>query len=93
MDSEGKNIIIISDPLQLEAIVTKAIDNYFSTRQMPGHAPTEILSPDQLCERLGISIPTQIRYRKKGLLPYIQIGDLIRYDLHKVLKALEKNKK
>jgi predicted site-specific integrase-resolvase len=50
----------------------------------------DIISPEELCKRLNISIPTQIRYRKKGKLPWLEIGNQIRYDWNEVLEKLKK---
>lgn len=46
-----------------------------------------------LCAFLGLSEPTIIRWRKKGKIPFIQIGSTIRYDIEAVLAALAGNKK
>lgn len=54
--------------------------------------PVEIISPDELCKRLDISIVTQIRWRKKGKLPFMTIGSRIRYDWNAVVDALKKNR-
>jgi excisionase family DNA binding protein len=48
------------------------------------------ISERELCKYLGISAPTAIRWRQKGKLPFMQIGSAIRYDLNKVISALEK---
>jgi len=52
-----------------------------------------IINGKELMARLMISEPTLIRWRKKGKIPYYAIGSAIRYDLQKVLNALEVNKK
>jgi excisionase family DNA binding protein len=44
----------------------------------------------ELCEYLGITEPTVIRWRKKGKIPFLQIGSAIRFDKQAVVKALEK---
>lgn len=44
----------------------------------------------ELCEFLAITEPTVIRWRRKGKIPFFTIGSAIRFDLDKVLKALEK---
>lgn len=45
----------------------------------------------EMCLFLDITEPTIIRWRKKGVIPFMQIGSAIRYDVNAVLKALEKN--
>ena len=50
----------------------------------------EIIDTKQLCKKLNITEPTIIRWRKKGKIPFLLIGDSIRYDWHAVLKAITK---
>lgn len=52
----------------------------------------EIIDGKILMQRLNISEPTLIRWRKKLKIPFLQIGTSIRYDWIKVLNALEKKK-
>lgn len=54
---------------------------------------TEIIDTETLCSRLNITEPTAIRHRKRGLIPFLQIGSSVRYDWHAVVKALENKKK
>ena len=49
----------------------------------------EYITGDELCAYIGISKPTLIRYRKKGRIPFIEMGGVLRYDKNKVAKALE----
>jgi Helix-turn-helix domain len=48
------------------------------------------ISIKELCGILDLTPATIIRYRQKGKIPYLQIGGSIRYELPKVLDALEK---
>jgi hypothetical protein len=52
-------------------------------------AHTEIIDTKALCERLGITEQTAVRYRKNGKIPFLSIGTSIRYDWNQVIKALE----
>lgn len=52
-------------------------------------AKKEILTETQLCERLQISRSTCSLWRKKKKIPFFRVGDAIRFDLEKVLLALE----
>lgn len=45
-----------------------------------------------LCQFLGITEPTVIRWRKKGKIPFLQIGSRILYQRNKVIEALENKK-
>jgi len=51
------------------------------------------ISTKELCNFLNITEPTLIRWRKKGKIPFLQIGSRILYQKSAVLSALEHNKK
>lgn len=53
----------------------------------------EIITGEELCKKLDVTIQTLIRWRHKGKIPYLQLGSSIRYDFNKVLDALEVTKK
>jgi excisionase family DNA binding protein len=55
--------------------------------------PVTIIDTDQLIEKLGVTRPTIQRWRDQGRIPYIQVGQVIRYDLDKVIEALENKKR
>lgn len=67
-----------------------AVENMPKTKTEP---KPEIMTGEQLCEKLDITIQTLIRWRHKGKIPYLQIGSSVRYDFNKVLNALEVSKK
>ena len=85
--------IIQMDAEQLEEIIKKAVKEAMgsSVPAMPvPEAPTPSLTTKQLCEFLNVSSPTIIRWKQKGKIPYYNIGSAVRFDLKKVLAALEK---
>lgn len=51
--------------------------------------PAEIISTDELCKRLDISVPTAMKMRKENKLPFFTIGVNVRYNWIKVIEALE----
>ncbi len=51
------------------------------------------INTKELCEFLNITEPTIIRWKKKGKIPFLQVGNSIRFDKGAVIKALEKNSK
>ena len=67
-----------------------AIENMPESNQAP---QPEIMTGEELCKKLDVTIQTLIRWRHKGKIPYLQIGSSIRYDFNKVLDALEVSKK
>lgn len=54
--------------------------------------PPRIVDGEALEKELGITRQTLARWRKTNRIPYIQVGAVIRYDLNKVIGALEKKK-
>ena len=51
---------------------------------------SEIIGTRELMSRLNLSEPTIIRYRKKGKIPFLQVGSAVRYEYEVVLEALRK---
>lgn len=51
----------------------------------------KFIDTQQLLEVLAISPATLNRYKKRGLIPYIKLGNVHCYDLEKVIRALEYN--
>ena len=49
----------------------------------------KFIDTQQLLKVLAISPATLNRYKKRGLIPFIKLGNVHRYDLEKVIKALE----
>jgi excisionase family DNA binding protein len=48
------------------------------------------LNRKQLANILGVSVETIRNWEEQKLIPYLQIGHVIRFDLDKVEKALDK---
>ena len=67
-----------------------AIENMPESNQAP---QPEIMTGEELCKKLGVTIQTLIRWRHKGKIPFMRIGSSIRYDFIKVLEAIEVGKK
>jgi hypothetical protein len=55
----------------------------------PAKSRPDIMTGEQVCVKLDINIQTLTRWRKKGKIPYLQIGSAIRYDFNKVVAAIE----
>jgi excisionase family DNA binding protein len=49
------------------------------------------ITTKELCSFLNVSEPTIIRWKKKGKIPFLQIGGSVRFCKASVIKALEKN--
>jgi len=85
---------IITEREEFKGIVLEmmqwALENMPVSNQPP---KPEIMTGEELCKKLDVTIQTLIRWRHKGKIPYLQIGSSIRYDFNKVLDALEVTKK
>ena len=69
------------------------IDNLEKLLTTPGESKLiEIIDTKELCKRLNITEPTVIRWRKKGLVPFLNIGSSVRFNYENVLHALEVKK-
>lgn len=55
--------------------------------------PPEIINTEELCKRLDISEPTAIKWRRKKLIPSIQVGSSVRYNWPAVVLVLERKTK
>jgi len=80
---------------QLKSVVMECVKEALQgvTPTQAGYdAHPEIIDTKALLTRLDLSEPTVIRYRQKGVIPFLQVGSAIRYDYRKVLDALEKRK-
>jgi excisionase family DNA binding protein len=75
--------------LRLERIEAKIGGRAAAPAADPVEKP---IDTEQLCEFLGVTRPTIVRYRKKNIIPFLLIGSSIRYDRRAVLKALEAKK-
>jgi len=67
------------------------IDSHLLTGTSAG--ATKPISRRELCEFLGVTEPTVIRWEKRGKIPVMRIGSAVRYDRSTVIKALEVKKK
>jgi len=86
--------IFISLPIEeLQEVITNCVNSCLEfTKQSPAQNEQPI-NTKELCSFLGITTPTAIRWRKKGKLPFLQIGSRILYQKEKVLAALENKKR
>lgn len=50
--------------------------------------PDEIMDGRQVCEEFQISMPTLIKYRKEGRVPFFRIGNRVRYRKREVVEGL-----
>ncbi len=88
----------------LTSLTTPEVKELFRNEliQFFGENPQEAKDPKKsskpitqkaLCAYLDVTEPTIIRWRKKGKIPFMQIGSAIRYDIDLVTAALEVDNK
>jgi excisionase family DNA binding protein len=87
-------IQIISTPAEVQAWVEASVSSAFeklslNSIQLLPVVNTKPITASELCRYLNISLPSLIRWRKKGRVPFLQIGGSIRYDRAAVVAALE----
>ena len=83
---------IITDKEDLKAIALemyKLAADHFQNQDYNIDTRPDIMTGDQVCEKLDISIQTLTKWRQKGKIPFLQVGVAIRYDFNKVVSALE----
>jgi excisionase family DNA binding protein len=91
-----KPIILISMPIhQFKDEMAKMIREQLESGSFENQDSKSktILDTDQLMAKLGVTRPTLSKWRKENRIPFIQVGAVVRYDLDKVLEALESKKR
>lgn len=88
---------IILSPIKLsdlQGIISESVQQALKshTEQLATPKP-EIVDGETLQEKLGITRQTLGRWRVAKRIPYIQEGNIIRYDLNKVIETLESRKR
>ena len=75
------------DENPLAALIESCIRKYFSNRQTES-TPKEYVSQQELCQRIGLSTPTVIDLRKKGIIQGVQICNKWKFEVSEVWEAL-----
>lgn len=57
------------------------------------HENEQPISQQEICSFLNITEPTLIRWKKKGVIPFLQVGSRVLFQKSKVISALESKKK
>ena len=89
-------IQFITTDEELQNFIGIAVNKAFgelTVNAIRGQDRVEIIDTKELCIRLNITEPTVIRWRKKGKIPFLQIGSAIRFNYYNVLGALEVGKR
>jgi excisionase family DNA binding protein len=94
-NKDAMQIQLITTPQELQAIIDTAVQSAFLKIETPNlsDATEKPITVRELCQFLGVTEPTVIRWRKKGKIPFIQIGSRILFQKSKVIAELEKQGK
>lgn len=85
-----ETLLISVSKSDLQTLITECVNSCLNhNRKESDNHIAEIIDRAELCKRLDISEPTVIRWEGKGKIPSLRVGDRVRYNWHKVLKALE----
>ena len=78
-----------ADALEAQAKTLRALVAALrSSEEAPSASARRLVSRAELLEHLSISSPTLRKLESSGALPFVQVGDLRRYDLESVRGAL-----
>ena len=81
---------------EVRQLFREELETYFGNSSQNKQIPQKDEQPvttKQLCEFLRVTEPTIIRWRKKGKIPFMQIGSAVRFNLPAVISALEVKRK
>jgi hypothetical protein len=73
----------------LSIVICKVLGDLNSQPNDNDFSQFDLINSRELSQKLGISIPTLFRWRKKGKIPYLRVGKSIKYNLGDVIKAIE----
>ena len=88
MDSSKMVIHLYADELQ--SMIRECLEETLKgIREKLLAPPEEIMDSEQICREFGISLPTLMKYRRDGIIPFFNVGTRVRFKRMEVLKALE----
>lgn len=83
--------IIVTTKEELAALIEHTIESKIqSLVGLGAEQRKEIISQEELAKRLGVTVPTIVKYRSKGKIPFIVLGDRILYEFNEVITKLSK---
>ena len=89
MDSSKMVIHLYAEELQ--AMIRECVEESLKgIRERLLAPPEEIMDSDQICHEFGISLPTLMKYRRDGIIPFFNVGTRVRFKRMEVMKAFEK---
>jgi hypothetical protein len=64
------------------------IQAYATHRAEAEEAPSALDTRTTLAEKIDVSVRTVDAWRERGIIPYLKVGGVIRFDFGKVMAAL-----
>jgi excisionase family DNA binding protein len=88
MESKSSTINIAVPVTSLEDWIQSRIDQALEKFVKVDAPPKEYVSQKELCQRIGLSAPTVIDLRKKGVISGVHIGNKWRFEVSEVWEQL-----
>ena len=82
--------VLISMPIEdLQTVIIECVNTCLKYNKQPLTADEQPVSSKELCSYLNISEPTLIRWRKRGRIPFLQVGSRKLYQKSAVISAIQ----
>lgn len=75
---------------ELREMINSAVKNALQRNSGPETVPGDLISQKELCEKLRVAPSTLIRWKKKGKIPFVLVGDSPKYVYQQVINSLSK---
>ena len=83
--------MILINEAELRELIGDALKNFVPMAKFK-HDDEQPVSQQEICNFLNITEPTLIRWKRKGVVPFLQIGSRVLFQKSKVILALENKK-
>ncbi len=83
MLNSQRAVIITCSTEQLENLITKSVNEAIAKHALKQASNSEKLNQKQAADFLGVTLPTIIDWKKKGLIPYHQVPNTRRIFYYK----------
>ena len=91
MENDSSRLVLIPVSLaELQELIATAVEAVMVEFLGKDKEGEKIMDSAEVCKEFGMSIPTLIKYRKKGLIPFFNIGNRVRFKRKLVHEALGK---
>jgi len=91
MHQPNKNLVPDSPLAGLENWLRTLIREEIQAVHQNGHGESRLLTPEELADRLRVSLSWVYEQSRQGNLPTIRLGRYLRFDLHEVLESQKKD--